>query len=107
MSDEMKTAKNDLEVLFKKSRKNFFDDEYSQEEFSQLASLFGDSFRNVKEKEMVKGKIVRIQPDYGIVDVGFKSEGQIPIAEFEGMADLALGTEVEVVLENVEDRSYT
>lgn len=104
MSDEMKTPKNDLEVLFKKSRKNFFDDEYSQEEFSQLASLFGDSFRNVKEKEMVKGKIVRIQPDYVIVDVGFKSEGQIPISEFEGMADLALGTEVEVVLENVEDQ---
>ncbi|KAB2909943.1 MAG: 30S ribosomal protein S1 [Ignavibacteriales bacterium] len=104
MSDEMKTENTDFEVLYKKSQKYFYDEEYSQEEFTKLASLFGDSFRNVKEKEMVKGKIVRIQPDYVIVDVGFKSEGQIPISEFEGMTDLTLGTEVEVVLESVEDQ---
>ncbi|GAB1441762.1 30S ribosomal protein S1 [Ignavibacteriales bacterium] len=104
MSEEIKTSAQDFEVLFNKSKKFFLDEEYTQEEFSELASLFGESFRNVKEKEMVKGKVVRIQPDYVIVDVGFKSEGQIPISEFEGMTDLKVGTEVEVVLESVEDQ---
>jgi small subunit ribosomal protein S1 len=84
--------------------KNKFDlDEYSKEEFESLASLYTDSFRDVKEGELVKGRIVRIQGDNVIIDVGFKSEGTIPKTEFGDEASLAVGKEIEVVLESVED----
>ena len=57
----------------------------------------------MKEGELIKGTIVGIQNDYVIVDVGFKSEGTIPIFEFGEDPELKIGDEIEVVLENLED----
>lgn len=89
---------------YEKAKVKFNDDEYSQEEFLALAKLYSDSFRDVKEGEMIKGKVVRIQGDNVIVDVGFKSEGSIPKTEFIGDSELKIGHEIEVVLESVEDQ---
>ena len=88
---------------YEKSKKFFNDDEYSQEEFEALSRLYSESFRNVKQGEMVKGRIVRILDDSVILDVGFKSEGQISRDQFSNFADVKVGQEVEVVLESVED----
>ncbi len=87
---------------YKKAKKNF-DTVYTQEEFLSLAKLYSDSFRDVKEGELIKGKIVRIQDDNVILDVGFKSEGSISKAEFTNPDELKIGKEVDVVLESVED----
>lgn len=89
---------------YEKARAKFNDEEYSQEEFLALAKLYSDSFRDVKEGELIKGKVVRIQGDNVIVDVGFKSEGTIPKNEFIEGVDLKIGQEIEVVLESVEDQ---
>ncbi|MBE2281381.1 MAG: 30S ribosomal protein S1 [Ignavibacteriaceae bacterium] len=89
---------------FNKAKKYFVDQDYNESDFNELAQLYSDSFRNVKEKELVKGRIVRIQPDYVIVDVGFKSEGSIPKDEFSEHEEIRVGMEVEVVLESVEDQ---
>jgi small subunit ribosomal protein S1 len=89
---------------YEKAKKSFNDDSYSQEEFLTLAKLYSDSFRDVKEGEMIKGKIVRIQDDNVIIDVGFKSEGSIPKSEFKEYEEIKVGREIEVVLESVEDQ---
>ncbi len=89
---------------FEKAKAKFNDEEYSQEEFLTLAKLYSDSFRDVKEGELIKGKVVRIQGDNVIVDVGFKSEGTIPKSEFAEGSELKIGQEIEVVLESVEDQ---
>jgi small subunit ribosomal protein S1 len=89
---------------YEKAKNKFNDEEYSQEEFMSLAKLYLDSFRDVKEGEMIKGKVVRIMGDNVIVDVGFKSEGTIPRNEFFEGVDLKVGQEIEVVLESVEDQ---
>ncbi|MFA6025998.1 MAG: S1 RNA-binding domain-containing protein, partial [Ignavibacteriaceae bacterium] len=89
---------------FNSAKKFFYEDEYSQEEFSALSKLYGDSFRDVKEGEIIKGTIVRIQQDTVIIDVGFKSEGQIPKDEFSADEPIKVGAEIEVVLESVEDQ---
>lgn len=89
---------------YEKAKVKFNDDEYSQEEFLALAKLYSDSFRDVKEGELIKGKIVRIQGDNVIVDVGFKSEGTIPKIEFANANEIKIGQEIEVVLESVEDQ---
>jgi small subunit ribosomal protein S1 len=89
---------------FNSAKKFFHDEEYSQEEFSALSKLYGDSFRDVKEGEIIKGTIVRVQQDTVIIDVGFKSEGQIPKDEFSPDEPIRVGAEIEVVLESVEDQ---
>ncbi|MCE1187818.1 MAG: S1 RNA-binding domain-containing protein, partial [Ignavibacteria bacterium] len=97
-------VKYTVEEEFERSKKFFDDEEYSQQEFAALSKIYSDSFSNVKEGELVKGRIVRILNDSVIVDVGFKSEGQIPKDQFQKFSELKVGQEVEVVLENVENQ---
>jgi small subunit ribosomal protein S1 len=54
--------------------------------------------------EILKGKIVEITKDYVIVDVGLKSEGLVPIAEFHEPKELSLEEEIEVLLDQPEGR---
>ncbi len=105
MSEETKDVKKSkiTEEDFEKAQKNFNNEEYSKEEFLTLAKLYTDSFHDLKEGELIKGKIVRIQGDNIIIDVGFKSEGSIPKNEFYENEEIKVGKEVEVVLESVED----
>jgi small subunit ribosomal protein S1 len=89
---------------FEKAKNKFDTFDYTQEEFEKLANLYTESFRDVKQGELVKGRLVRIQDDNVIIDVGFKSEGTIPRSEFSEEDQLQVGQEVEVVLESVEDQ---
>jgi small subunit ribosomal protein S1 len=106
MSEETKEKTQGVVTAddYEKAKRNFENEEYSQEEFLTLARLYADSFRDVKEGELVKGKIVKIQGDNIIIDVGFKSEGSIPKNEFREDEEIKIGNEVEVVLESVEDQ---
>lgn len=89
---------------YEKAKNKFHLDDYSEDEFKKLADLYSESFRDVKEGEIIKGKIVRVQGDYVILDVGFKSEGSIQKNEFSNPDELEIGKEVEVVLDSVEDQ---
>lgn len=106
MSEETKEKTRGVVTAndYEKAKRNFENEEYSQEEFLTLARLYADSFRDVKEGELVKGKIVKIVGDNVIIDVGFKSEGSIPKNEFREDEEIKIGNEVEVVLESVEDQ---
>lgn len=70
-----------------------------------LTDLYNLSFRDIKEGEIIKGRIVRISPKDVLVDVGYKSEGVIARAEFSGLPELAEGQEIEVYVETKEDDS--
>lgn len=52
---------------------------------------------------ILKGRIVEITKDHVVVDVGLKSEGLVPIAEFSDPADIILDGMVEVLLDKAED----
>ncbi|OGU76930.1 MAG: 30S ribosomal protein S1 [Ignavibacteria bacterium RBG_16_34_14] len=88
---------------YEKAKSKFQNEEYSKEEFLTLAKLYSESFKDVKEGEIVKGRVVRIQGDNVILDVGFKSEGSVPLNEFNNR-EVTIGQEVDVVLESVEDQ---
>ncbi|HZK13540.1 MAG TPA: (d)CMP kinase, partial [Desulfobaccales bacterium] len=51
-------------------------------DMESMSELYEESLRRVQEGEVVKGRIVSITKDYVMVDIGYKSEGQIPIHEF-------------------------
>lgn len=53
---------------------------------------------------VVKGTIIRLTPDFAIVDVGLKSEGRIPLREFGQNAELKVGDKVEVYVDRYEDK---
>lgn len=88
---------------YEKAKSKFANEEYSQEEFLTLAKLYTESFKDVKEGEIIKGNVVRIQGDNVILDVGFKSEGSVPLTDFPN-GEVKVGQEVDVVLESVEDQ---
>ena len=104
MATDVKAKSTNVLEDFEKAKNKFDTFDYTQDEFEQLANLYTESFRDVKQGELVKGKLVRIQDDNVIIDVGFKSEGTIPRSEFGEDAVLEVGQEVEVVLESVEDQ---
>ena len=74
-----------------------------EEKKEELSSLYSLSFKEVKEGEIVKGKIVKISPKDVLIDIGYKSEGIVAREEFAGQNDLVIGQEVEVYVDNVED----
>src|SRR2546425_3654537 len=56
-----------------------------------------------REGSIVKGRILEIRPREVLVDIGYKSEGVIPSAEFEDIESMEVGDEVEVLLERLEN----
>ena len=84
-----------------------FDDDDDDEEGSgeaSFAELYEQSLERLQEGSVVTGTVVQVTDDFAVVDVGAKSEGQIPLHEFKDMdGDLEVGMEVEVLLESSED----
>ncbi len=77
---------------------------------SEFAELLEESFQvsKIEEGEIVKGTIVAILKDAVVIDIGFKSEGQIPIAEFrnpKGEITNHVGEQIDVYVEQLEDES--
>lgn len=77
---------------------------YSDEEFKQLMEMYEGTLGRISQGEIVKGKIVFIGQNDVALDIGFKSEGTVPINEFPNIKELKIGDEVEVFLENIEDK---
>lgn len=78
-------------------------DEYSEDELKSLAKLYSESFRDIKEGEIIQGKIVGITADNVVVDVGFKSDGTISKSEFNSTEEIKIGEQIDIVIESVED----
>ncbi len=77
----------------------------SREDF---AALLEESFSHstLEEGSVVKGRVLAIEKDMAVIDVGLKTEGRVPVREFGGPGredGLKVGDEVEVYLERVEN----
>ena len=71
-------------------------------------ALYEESLKSIKEGEVVRGSIIQVTDDYIMVDIGYKSEGQISVGEFkdeEGKVTAKVGDEVDVLLESHEDEN--
>src|SRR5438552_1320048 len=79
-------------------------EEYSPEEIAKMTELYEGTLSNIEEGEIVKSKVLRVTDTAVILDVGFKSEGAVPIDEFKDPKSLKEGDEIEVFLEHLEDQ---
>ena len=73
-----------------------------------FAAMLDESFAggNVQESTVVKGKVVAIEKDMAVIDVGLKTEGRVALREFAGPGrenSLKVGDEVEVFLDRIEN----
>ena len=79
-----------------------------EESMESLMEMYEESFKRFAEGEVVTGKIISVDKDYVLVDIGYKSEGQIRITEFrneEGEIEANLGDSVEVMVEWWDDEN--
>jgi small subunit ribosomal protein S1 len=77
------------------------------QDFASMLEAYDESFRNMAEGEVVKGTVLKVTDTHVVVDVGYKSEGLIPVHEFldeTGNITVQQGDMVDVLLERTEDR---
>ena len=77
--------------------------EYTDEEYEELLAMYEDTLHDIVEGEIVKATVLRKTDNAVILDVGFKSEGSVPLDEFRNPETIQDGDEVEVFLESLED----
>ena len=82
-------------------------DSVTGESMAELMDLYEESFKRFAEGEVVNGKIISVDKDHVLVDIGYKSEGQIRIREFEvdGEVSAQVGDTVEVMVEWWDDEN--
>ena len=69
-----------------------------------LKQLYEESIKAFETGSVVSGRVVRVVGNEAIIDVGFKSEGSVPLEEFDG-AEVKVDQQVDVLLEDIEDES--
>lgn len=104
MTDQVEETKDEVKKEVSIDAIKFMNsDEYTPEELQTLARLYDQSFQDLKEGEIIKGKIVGITDDNVVLDIGFKSDGTISRNDFTSTEELKIGSEVDVVIESTED----
>ena len=79
-------------------------DGYSKEKVAELTVIYEASLSTVEPKTVIDGTVIQLNDTEAIVSIGYKSEGVIASNEFRYNPDLKIGDEVEVFIENLEDK---
>ncbi|HLA00142.1 MAG TPA: S1 RNA-binding domain-containing protein, partial [Thermodesulfovibrionales bacterium] len=72
---------------------------------NEMERLYAETFHTIVEGTILKGRILALKQDGVIVDIGYKSEGFVPIGEFseEELASIQIGGDIEVYVEEIVD----
>ena len=86
---------------------NAFENESNLYDLSkeQIGEAYDKTLSNIAVGEVVEGTVTEINKREVVVNIGYKSEGMIPVSEFRYNAELQPGDKVEVYVESVEDKS--
>jgi len=80
-------------------------DNYSEKERTDLEDIYTKTMSSIVEHEVIDGTVVAKNNREVVVNIGFKSDGVIPVNEFRYNPDLKVGDTIEVYVENQEDPS--
>ncbi len=83
--------------------KKGFGEGYSSKDRQELDKLYGGTIASVNESEVVQGSVVGINDRDVILNIGFKSDGLVPLAEFKDMPNLKIGDIVDLFIEEREN----
>ena len=76
----------------------------SAESKTKLEEIYDNTLNAIKDKEVVEGTVILINKREVVVNVGYKSDGIVPMSEFRYNPDLKVGDKVEVYIESQEDK---
>jgi len=80
------------------------DSEYSEDDFQKFSDLYSRTLKDIDEGQIVTGRVLAISNQEVVVDIGFKSEGTIPLEEFGDPPAVKVGDKVEVFLDSIENQ---
>ncbi len=103
-SESKESTENNSEVETVKLEDLVEEQEYSQDEYQKFEQIYESTINKFSDGEIVSGRIISIDSKDVSVDIGFKSEGLVPIDEFSNSKDLNIGDEIEVYIDNIEDK---
>jgi len=106
--EEETTSSNEQDISTGAEEEAVEETEEEEESFAALLEKSVEDNKRIEEGKLVTGIVVSINREEVLIDVGYKSEGVIPIGEFkkvDGKLDLNIGDEVEVVVESKENAS--
>src|SRR5712691_4879490 len=96
--------RSQLRPLANRRPELYDEDEFESEAYEKMMELYNGTLASIEEGEIVKSKVLEIRDNMVVLDIGFKSEGSVPLEEFKDHPDLKPGDEVEVLLEHLEDQ---
>ena len=80
-----------------------FGEGYSKEQRAQMEAMYAGTLSEITEKEVIKGVVVGVNDKDVIINIGFKSDGLVPLSEFRDVAGIKVGDEVDVFIEEQEN----
>lgn len=79
-------------------------DDYAANDRKRLEDMYSETLSHVDERQVVEGSVVSITDRDVVVNIGFKSDGMVPVSEFKYLGDdLKEGTTVKIMVEKRED----
>ena len=82
-----------------------FENEAQGKQNEEILSKYDATLNAIKDQEVVEGTVISINKREVVVNVGYKSDGIVPAAEFRYNPDLKVGDTVEVYVESQEDKN--
>ena len=80
-----------------------FGEGYTKAERAEMEKLYDKTLNEITEKEVIKGTVVGINDKDVIINIGFKSDGLVPVSEFRDLEGLKIGDEVDLFIEEQEN----
>ena len=79
-------------------------DSFTAQSKADLEKIYDDTLTAIKDKEVVEGTVISINKREVVINVGYKSDGIVPMGEFRYNPELKVGDKVEVYIESQEDK---
>ena len=77
---------------------------YSKDERKRMEEMYAGTLNQIQTNEIVKATVAGMTDRDVVLNIGFKSDGLVPLSEFRDRPDLKIGDEVEVLIVNQEDK---
>lgn len=103
-AEKRKAQMGELRPLANRRPELYDEDEYTSAEYDRMLEMYKGTLASIDEGEIVKSRVLEIRENLVVLDIGFKSEGTIPLEEFKDLPDLKVGDEIDVLLEHLEDQ---
>jgi small subunit ribosomal protein S1 len=76
---------------------------YKPEDLERMQALYEKTLNTINDHQLIMGKVIALTQKEAVINIGYKSDGLVPLSEFRHLPDLKVGDEVEVYVETQED----